>query len=149
MRKQFTPNQRAYFEKLKDPRWQKRRLEILARDNFTCECGDTESTLHIHHAYYIKNREPWEYPNWSLQTLCADCHKSAGERDEEADVQTTEWEDTMEFLTGGTMHYVSEGLWDVGVQLAMCAQDGFDRHKLCSEIMHLLWNKRMNEEPPK
>lgn len=38
-----------YLEKLKDPRWQKRRLEIFQRDEFTCQvCFDTESTLHVH-----------------------------------------------------------------------------------------------------
>ena len=31
----------GYSEKLKDPRWQKKRLEILERDNFRCQyCGD-------------------------------------------------------------------------------------------------------------
>jgi hypothetical protein len=66
----------AYSEKFKDPRWQKKRLEILERDEFTCQlCGDKESTLHVHHWYYEKGKDPWEYPDMALITLCEDCHK--------------------------------------------------------------------------
>ena len=65
----------TYSEKLKDPRWQKKRLEILQRDNFTCQlCGDTETTLHIHHKKYFKNKEPWDINNKYLVTLCKHCH---------------------------------------------------------------------------
>jgi cytochrome c553 len=64
----------AYQEKLKDPRWQKKRLEILERDDFTCQsCCDTETTLNVHHKYYQKC-DPWEYNNEALLTLCEDCH---------------------------------------------------------------------------
>lgn len=66
---------KAYGEKLKDPRWQKRRLEILQRDEFTCqECGDSDSTLHVHHHAYLD--EPWAVPDCWLITLCAECHES-------------------------------------------------------------------------
>lgn len=68
----------TYSEKLKDPRWQRKRLEILNRDGFTCcHCGDTESTLNIHHHYYEKKKMPWDYPDGALITLCEHCHKSA------------------------------------------------------------------------
>ncbi len=30
--------------------------------------------LNIHHKYYVQGREPWEYPNEALITLCEDCH---------------------------------------------------------------------------
>ena len=64
----------SYAEKLKDPRWQKKRLEILNRDSFTCLCcGSTKKTLHIHHRYYLKV-DPWDYPNDALDTLCESCH---------------------------------------------------------------------------
>lgn len=66
----------TYSEKLKDPRWQKKRLEIFQRDQFTCqECSDTKSTLHAHHIYYEPASEPWEYFNEALITLCASCHE--------------------------------------------------------------------------
>jgi hypothetical protein len=65
----------TYSEKLKDPRWQKKRLEILERDEFTClECGDTTKELHVHHRYYTPKTEPWEYENEALATVCKDCH---------------------------------------------------------------------------
>lgn len=64
----------TYSEKLKDPRWQKKRLEILSRDNFTCTlCGDTETTLHIHHKEY--NGQPWEADSDCLETHCEHCHE--------------------------------------------------------------------------
>jgi len=66
-----------YSNKLKDPRWQKKRLEILQRDEFTCQkCGDMESTLHVHHKRYIPSNDPWEYPDFLLITLCENCHES-------------------------------------------------------------------------
>lgn len=65
----------TYFKKLLDPRWQKKRLEILNRDEFSCKyCNNTEKTLHIHHIRYGK--EPWDVPNKYLITLCEDCHNA-------------------------------------------------------------------------
>ena len=65
-----------YSKKLRDPRWQKKRLEIMERDEFSCRmCGDNSSTLNVHHCYY-DNKEPWAYESSSLITLCEECHKS-------------------------------------------------------------------------
>lgn len=65
-----------YAEKLKDPRWQRKRLEIFMRDGWTCcECGDSKSELQLHHKKYIKGREPWEYADHYFKTLCVNCHK--------------------------------------------------------------------------
>jgi hypothetical protein len=65
----------TYAEKLKHPLWQKKRLEILQRDNFKCVfCQDDNTSLHVHHNYYNWDKEPWEYPNESLKTACKDCH---------------------------------------------------------------------------
>jgi len=67
---------KTYAEKLRDPRWQKKRLEIMSRDEFTCcNCYDAESTLNVHHHYYEKGKNPWDYPNSALATLCESCHK--------------------------------------------------------------------------
>jgi 5-methylcytosine-specific restriction endonuclease McrA len=66
----------SYIEKLRDPKWQKKRLKILERDNFKCRfCGDKEKTLHVHHTWYSRQRNPWEYEDDSLLTLCCDCHQ--------------------------------------------------------------------------
>ena len=66
---------KTYSEKLKDPRWQRKRLEVLERNDFHCEmCGDGEATLHVHHKTYFKGREPWEYDADQLAALCEECH---------------------------------------------------------------------------
>jgi 5-methylcytosine-specific restriction endonuclease McrA len=65
----------TYLEKLKDPRWQKKRLEIMQRDEFMCrKCFDKGSTFNVHHKYYIYNNDPWDYPDELLITLCEKCH---------------------------------------------------------------------------
>ena len=65
----------TYQEKLKDPRWQKKRLEILEKHKWTCcICGDKESTLHVHHLKY--NDDPWDVPDDYLIVLCDKCHKN-------------------------------------------------------------------------
>jgi hypothetical protein len=65
----------TYSKKLKDPRWQKKRLEILNRDDFTCtRCCDSENPLSVHHLRYFPNVEPWDVPDKDLITLCESCH---------------------------------------------------------------------------
>lgn len=66
-----------YKDQIKSPKWQKRRLEILSRDNFTCQvCGATEETLHVHHICYLKGKDIWDYPDNLLITLCDKCHEA-------------------------------------------------------------------------
>lgn len=68
----------TYLDKLRDPRWQKKRLETLQRDGFRClECGDDKSPLHVHHMRYFKGIEPWDVPDGALATLCEKCHEDA------------------------------------------------------------------------
>lgn len=65
-----------YWQKLQDPEWQKKRLEVFKRDDFTCSrCGETKRTLAVHHRYYVSGRQPWEYPMAAFRTLCVDCHE--------------------------------------------------------------------------
>jgi hypothetical protein len=66
----------TYSDLLKDPIWQRRRLEILQRDDYTCQkCKNQRKQLHIHHRHYINGRKPWDYPDGLLVTLCISCHK--------------------------------------------------------------------------
>lgn len=66
----------AYQQKLLDPRWQKKRLQIFERDEWACQkCFSGEETLHVHHRYYRRDQDPWEYPMEALVTLCATCHE--------------------------------------------------------------------------
>ena len=70
----------SYFEKLKDPRWQKKRLEVFDRDGWECViCDSKETTLHAHHIYYEFDKNPWEYPDYALMTLCSECHEAEHE----------------------------------------------------------------------
>lgn len=65
---------KTYSDKLKHPLWQRKRLEILNRDNWQCRtCGEINSPLQIHHRYYSKGH-PWEIENEALITLCDGCH---------------------------------------------------------------------------
>ena len=79
----------AYSDKLKDPRWQKKRLDVLERAGWKCECcGDDKETLQVHHLIYSKG-EPWDAPDETLECLCEPCH---------------EWrEDFNDFCEGRTM----------------------------------------------
>ena len=66
-----------YKEQIKHPKWQKKRLEILERDNFQCQsCFDKEKQLHVHHLKYEKGKKIWGYENNKLITLCSSCHES-------------------------------------------------------------------------
>jgi 5-methylcytosine-specific restriction endonuclease McrA len=67
-----------YSKQLKSPKWQRKRLAIMSRDNFACAwCLDADSTLHVHHLFYIGFRKPWEYADAFLVTLCEACHNLA------------------------------------------------------------------------
>jgi len=65
----------AYAALLKDPRWQRKRLEIMQRDGFACRlCRATDKTLNVHHNFYLRDLAPWEYGDEQLATVCEDCH---------------------------------------------------------------------------
>lgn len=65
----------TYWELLRRPEWQRKRLEMMDAANFECEhCGEKEKTLNVHHKYYTKGAEPWDYPDNALVCLCEDCH---------------------------------------------------------------------------
>lgn len=64
-----------WLDRYKDPRWQKKRLEILQRDNWKCKiCECNDETLHVHHNWYEKDLELWEYSDNCYETLCEECH---------------------------------------------------------------------------
>lgn len=69
----------TYSERLKDPRWQRKRLEVMQRDGFKCrDCGSETETLHVHHCHYERGA-PWETNSVFMLTLCDKCHKSRQE----------------------------------------------------------------------
>lgn len=74
----------TYAEKLRDPRWQQKRLEIFQRDEFKCViCHVPGKEIQCHHLLYLK-RDPWDYPDHIFQTLCNDCHEQRQELTDKA-----------------------------------------------------------------
>ena len=66
---------KTYSEKLKDPRWQSKRIEILERDGYKCKECKSLDDLQVHHKRYIPGRDPWQYDGFDLVTLCNECHE--------------------------------------------------------------------------
>ena len=66
----------SYAKKLQNPLWQKKRLEILQRDEFMClHCGCHDKELHVHHRWYQFGKDIWDYPDTCFETLCFECHE--------------------------------------------------------------------------
>lgn len=73
----------SYAQKLRDPRWQKRRLEILEAANWKCEdCGDGSLELQVHHTVYARGWQPWDYDARLLIAVCAVCHAARQQAEE-------------------------------------------------------------------
>lgn len=74
----------SYSDKLLDARWQEKRLRVFERAGWKCEdCPLTKDdgiSFHVHHGYYDRNLEPWEYDIATLHCLCSECHEKAEER---------------------------------------------------------------------
>lgn len=81
----------TYSEKLQDPRWQKRRLEVFERDLWTCcDCQSKDKPLHVHHCHYSKG-DPWDTPVDFLMALCSECHKERQEHEDRAKAALGFW----------------------------------------------------------
>ena len=75
----------AYLKKLRDPRWQKLRLEIFEREGWKCQCcGRSRETLNVHHLIYSQE-DPWDEPPENLECLCDGCHTFRTEWDRHMD----------------------------------------------------------------
>lgn len=67
----------TFWEKYKDPRWQRKRLVVMENANFCCEgCGSDSKTLNVHHKLYRRGHDPWDYSDSELMCLCEACHQS-------------------------------------------------------------------------
>lgn len=57
-----------------DPRWRKKRSEVLKRDKHKCQICDCEAQ-DVHHIKYINSyNAPWNIENDYLVSLCKQCH---------------------------------------------------------------------------
>lgn len=76
-----TPAHGTYQGALFDPRWKARRKLILERDKNCCVICTSNEKLQVHHRQYHfseslnKYKEPWEYPDDLMITLCDHCHQ--------------------------------------------------------------------------
>ncbi|SRR6266403_2045854 len=69
-----------WAQQYRDPRWQRRRLEIMGRADFRCEyCNAGNDTLNVHHKLYRKGAAPWEYTDEELVCICECCHEEEHE----------------------------------------------------------------------
>ena len=67
---------KSYRSQYLDPRWQKKRLEVMQKAEFKCQaCDSGEKTLNVHHKQYVTNRDIWDYKDDQYATLCEDCHE--------------------------------------------------------------------------
>lgn len=65
-----------WFERYKDPRWQKLRLLVMNQAGFKCSmCGSADQTLNVHHICYKRGCNPWEYGPDELKCICEPCHE--------------------------------------------------------------------------
>lgn len=70
----------TYYELLRHPMWQEKRLRIMDRAKFRCEnCATKDVTLNVHHKRYRKGAKPWEYQDSELVCLCENCHETEHE----------------------------------------------------------------------
>lgn len=68
-------NSHDYSISLQDPRWRAKSKKIKDRDGYRCvKCDIKNVELHVHHKYYYYGREPWDYTDNALITLCGACH---------------------------------------------------------------------------
>lgn len=71
----------TYQQKLKDQRWQKKRLELLNKAGWRCQSMGCEfsteenRTLHVHHLVYLRGKDPWDYEDWAYMVVCESCHE--------------------------------------------------------------------------
>jgi 5-methylcytosine-specific restriction endonuclease McrA len=64
-----------YKEQYQHPKWLKKRFEVLERDGYKCtNCGENQKNLNVHHYFYNKGWNVWDYNSMHLTTFCDDCH---------------------------------------------------------------------------
>lgn len=73
----------TYSEQLRHPLWQRKRLEVLDKAEWSCQaCGAKDQTLHVHHKRYVKGRMAWQYESAELAALCETCHQETHHADD-------------------------------------------------------------------
>lgn len=63
-----------YAEQLKDDRWKAFRCFVFAVRGRKCEICGCRRSLQVHHLWYFKNHNAWEYTVNQVMVLCRNCH---------------------------------------------------------------------------
>jgi hypothetical protein len=131
-----------YASERKNPRWQRKRLEIMQRDGFACSnCRNSESTLNVHHRYYVQGRPCWAYPDFALATLCDGCH--AIEHDERSHGEEHEWEQICGMVLESYKGENRWSCWEFAVAVCRMLRDGISYEELADLLAK---RKRAQEE---
>lgn len=109
---------KTYAEKLKDPRWQRLRLEVMGQSGFRCEhCGDKTKNLQVHHPAYKKGADPWDYEKTELLCYCEECHAAATKAQEKFKAMSfaspRKFAELMEMISDGVLDAACECLIDL------------------------------------
>lgn len=124
-----------YAEERKDPRWQRMRLEIMQRDDFLCQhCYCEGKTLNVHHSYYVPGRKCWDYPAWSLMTVCDGCHEELHEV--YSDHCWMPWENQLAIIYRELS--IAQGRCDFAAEFAKALERGFTNVHLWDAIENYL-----------
>lgn len=114
----------------------------MERDIFCCsDCGSDATTLAVHHRYYVKGREPWEYPMFALVTLCETCHSdrhNKRELDPDEHYEPLDgWELAFDMICNGNAE--NPFIWDLGCEIMLVSKDCDLPHALVTDkIMNML-----------
>lgn len=86
----------SWSEQYLRPEWQQKRLYMLEKADWKCECCEENKglQLHVHHKYYKKQTLLWDYPDEAFEVLCEECHKSTT-------IIQRNFEETCRYLSSG------------------------------------------------
>jgi len=128
-------NKQTYYEKLKDPRWQRKRLEVMNRAHFLCEkCYNENNTLNVHHLYYMSKRDPWDYPDFALICICNECHADEHEN------KFNTFEETIESLVDD--QFFNPYILEIINQIYLARESGLEMSKFLYDCLESITNIR-------
>jgi len=130
----------TYADQLKSPKWQRKRLLILERDEFTCKsCGSTENQLHVHHGAYLSGKKVWDYPDDMLHSLCEKCHKEVESFIFEMNEQLGTIPQKEEYFN--LIKRIATNIWHLSAQSRDSIDNIIDLSLDSAHLNHLLSNK--------
>jgi hypothetical protein len=69
---------------MQNPKWEHFRQQVFAAKGAACEeCGRVDG-LEIHHPYYRRGRDPWQYGTNEVRVLCGEHHEAAAKLEDSA-----------------------------------------------------------------